>query len=104
MGLSLAVGSFLADGGDFGNLSIALTEAGLLSHEEPMLSDELAFSAEMFGYSGLHYVRRIAAYIALERTIPGPGDDRASNDSTVSKYNAQVFPKSPGLFARLFKS
>jgi len=35
---------------------------------------------EMLGYSGLHYLRRIAAYLASGRDLPAPGDEDAPED------------------------
>ena len=56
-------------------------------HREPFdLEDERTFECEMYGYSGLHYLRRIAAYLALGRELPPPGDDGAASDSVLGDY------------------
>jgi hypothetical protein len=48
----------------FGILNQFLSDAGLGTHVEPEELDEV-FSCRMYGYSGLHYLRRIAAHLAL---------------------------------------
>ena len=40
----------------------------------------------MYGYSGLHYLRRFAAYLDLKGTIPDPGDQESSKDPVLAKY------------------
>lgn len=101
MGLSVAVGT--SEEADFGELGNALEEAGLRAHDEPRLDEAACFSADMFGYSGLHYLRRVAAHLALKREVPGPGDDKSDDDPVVKEYYAQVTPEPPGLFARMFQ-
>lgn len=101
MGLTLVVGT--SQEVDFGGLGRALEEAGLRAHEEPRLQEAACFSADMFGYSGLHYLRRVAAHLALNREVPGPGDDKSSDDPVVQEYYARVAPEPPGMFARLFQ-
>jgi hypothetical protein len=49
-------------------LNIALGRAGLGQHIEPeTLATGTDFSRSMWGYSGLHYLRRSAAYMAKTR-------------------------------------
>jgi hypothetical protein len=56
-------------------------------HHEPFdVEDERTFECEMYGYSGLHYLRRIAAHLALGREVPPPGDDGAASDPVLSDY------------------
>jgi hypothetical protein len=57
---------------------------GLPAHVEPEELDEV-FSCNMLGYSGLHYLRRVGAHIALGRTIPPPGDNNAANDPILAR-------------------
>jgi hypothetical protein len=40
----------------------------------------------MFGYSGLHYLRRIAAHKHFTGVLPPPGNDKASDDALLQKY------------------
>jgi hypothetical protein len=82
MGLDIAVGVLAlerAQGADeqdlafsamqFKFLNEVLSEAGLAPHSEPIHTAE-TFEAQMFGYSGLHTVRRLAAWIELEARLP----------------------------------
>jgi hypothetical protein len=52
-------------------LNQVLSGAGLGTHVEPEELDEV-FSCDMYGYSGLHYLRRIGAHLALGRPTPPP--------------------------------
>ncbi|HEX7316041.1 MAG TPA: hypothetical protein VF297_19190 [Pyrinomonadaceae bacterium] len=64
-----------------------LESFGLPAHREPFdLEDERTFEYDMFGYSGLHYLRRVAAHLALGRVLPEPGEDGAANDPVLSDY------------------
>src|SRR5262249_30986520 len=40
----------------------------------------------MYGYSGLHRLRRIGAYLALGRPMPPPGDHDAAEDPVLQDY------------------
>jgi hypothetical protein len=55
----------------FRDLDAILRAHGLDGHVEPEVLAEL-FSCDMFGYSGIHYLRRTAANQALGRPT---GDD-----------------------------
>ena len=74
MGLSLQVGAEEDwDWDVYKALSTALAEAGLPPHVEPReLPDDLTFSCQMWGYSGLHYLRRLAAYLGQGIEVPDP--------------------------------
>jgi hypothetical protein len=72
-------------------LNKALVRAGLSKHDEPAsLAPGDKFSCSMWGYSGLHHLRRIAAWDALERGLPSPGDDSSASDPIVDEYNVQA--------------
>jgi hypothetical protein len=68
----------------FAVLNQVLASVGLPAHVEPEELDEV-FSCNMLGYSGLHYLRRVGAHIALGRTIPPPGDNNAANDPILAR-------------------
>ena len=115
MGLSLSVG-YLADvsredsdasssvSGDFERLNRALIAAGCKPHREPAVLDpSLHFSCDMWGYSGLHHLRRIAAHTALGLPLPDPVAGDATNDFVLKRYYEKV-TRSPSLMSRLFKS
>ena len=95
MGLCLEIG-ILADLRDndeegyhyfrsqFKGLNSELQRAQLPLHQEPDNCD--VWSCEMFGYSGLHYLRRLAAHLDLTRQLPPPGGDEASKDPVLERY------------------
>jgi hypothetical protein len=113
MGLTLVVGA-LADMLDqdaesaahlesqFAAVNQALAAAGLPAHSEPRtLATERRWSGDMYGYSGVHYLRRIAAYVASGRSLPRPGDDGASDDPVLDAYFAVAEGRAPSLFGRM---
>jgi hypothetical protein len=74
-----------------------LESFGLPPHREPFdVEDERTLECDMIGYSGLHYLRRVAAHLALGRELPPPGDDGAASDPVLSDY-CRIFDAS---FAR----
>ena len=48
-----------------------LAKAGLAAHNEPTECEE--WDGEMYGYSGLHYLRRVAAHLDATGELPSPG-------------------------------
>jgi hypothetical protein len=114
VGLSLQVGLLadLAEGrpdnvdalaGDFDALNRALAAAGAPTYVEPrQLARPLRWSADMFGYSGLHYLRRVAAHLDLRGTLPAPGDENAANDPVLLEYYEAAGVARPGLLRRIF--
>lgn len=67
-----------------------LAASGLPQHTDPLeLSEEQVLSFEMWGYSGLHYLRRIAAHVAETGMLPPPGDDDSSDDPILQKFYAK---------------
>ena len=64
-----------------------LESFGLPEHREPLdIEDERTVEFEMYGYSGLHYLRRLAAHLALKGELPPPGDDAAESDPVLNDY------------------
>lgn len=113
MGLTLVVGALaeaLEQDGEhaarldaqFAAVNKALVAAGLPTHNEPRtLLPDRRWSGDMYGYSGVHYLRRIAAYVASGRSLPRPGDDGASDDPVLDAYFAVVDGRAPSLFGRM---
>ena len=112
MGLSLEVG-ILADLKDsdeegveyhreaFERLNTFLASRGLPRHSEPL--DCEVWSADMAGYSTLHDVRRIAAYLDCDRQLPAASTGQSSKDPCLEGYWAAVEGKESGFVGRLFR-
>lgn len=58
----------------------ALRDAGLGDWEEPTDPNGDSSGYDMYGYSGLHYLRRLAAHLAAGDALPAPGTDDAPED------------------------
>ena len=54
----------------------------------------------MFGYSGLHYLRRLAAYMDSTSRLPPPGDDNSSKDAVLQQYYQAADGAKPSLMSR----
>lgn len=78
-----------------------LKEHGLPQHVELLACE--SWSRQMFGYSGLHYLRRIAAHLDAGLPLPPPGDGQSSEDPVLVAYFEDVLGKKQGLMQRLFK-
>lgn len=65
---------------EVGAVQRALADAEQPGWEEPVKLAEDFDGYEMLGYSGLHYLRRIAAHLAAGRELPPPGDEDAPED------------------------
>ncbi|MEQ1672373.1 MAG: hypothetical protein ABL893_16090 [Hyphomicrobium sp.] len=97
MGLSLEVGILpdLAEADEEGYqyykeqfqlANKALSDAGAPKHIEPEEVEGI-FNCDMAGYSPLHSLRRLGAYIALERPAPSPGTLDAYKDPLFEEYH-----------------
>jgi hypothetical protein len=78
--------------GAFQSLNNVLRSKGLGEHVEPHELDEI-FSCDMLSYSGIHYLRRIAVHLALDKPTPAPGNgetyrDIALTDEYFDSFNA----------------
>jgi hypothetical protein len=69
---------------DMARLNIYLPAVGLAPHQEPEDCD--LFSYDLFGYTGLLYLRRIAAHLELRGALPPPGDEDAPRDPILEEY------------------
>jgi hypothetical protein len=83
MGLTVAVGLYAQNFAEvddkefldeaFVQLNEVLTEQGMEPHTEPRAIPHHAyFESEMWGYGGLHALRRVAAYLTLKGELPLP--------------------------------
>ncbi|WP_293676979.1 hypothetical protein [uncultured Phenylobacterium sp.] len=89
-------------------LNEVLLQRGLPRHNEPEdLPDDAVFEAQMLGYSGLHYVRRLAAHHMLTGCLPAPAThDDAADDPLILEANNAVMmgrrrPRRGGWVSRL---
>ncbi len=97
MGLAVEVGliAFEVENGgvdedlqaEFDRLSDFLVANGLRPHNEPEICETISFG--MHGYADLHYLRRLAAHLDLNGSIPEPGGAggaEPSEDPILQKY------------------
>lgn len=70
-----------------------LTQNGIIHQftEPENLSSDRIWATDMYGYAGLHYLRRIAAYLHLKKELPPPGNWQASNDPILVEYFESYF-------------
>ena len=95
MGLSIEVG-YLADLKEYDlegfelakdhleSINGVLIANGLPAHHEPESIEEV-WGADLFGYSGLHHLRRIAAHVGAGQPLPEPGTKEAAADPLLDK-------------------
>lgn len=81
-------------------LNAYLASIRMAPHSEPEECE--TFSCGMYGYSGLHLLRRVAAHLDLRRQLPEPGDYKHSNDGVQDEYYRQFDHRQPGILGRLF--
>lgn len=91
-------------------LNEVLAEAGQPPHHEPLeIADGDVFKARMWGYNGLHMVRRLAAHWAIEGALPPPVpyadiDQIPLLDQLYAQHNACIAAtERRGLFSRFVK-
>ncbi|CAL9332198.1 hypothetical protein SUDANB105_00097 [Streptomyces sp. enrichment culture] len=120
MGLNMVVG-VLADGdgdadtggseddctqrvrADFAAIGDLLERAGARQWTEPALVQAQDTEFEMWGYSGLHTVRRLAVHLAAHGRLPEPldEDERATDDPLLSEVYNTLPGDPPGPFDHL---
>jgi hypothetical protein len=95
VGLNIAVGNYAdllmhdEEGAQhiaeyFVHLNELLTENGIQQHNEPIkIAPDDYFGADMFSYSGIHALRRLAAYIALKGELPNAVEYGAYTDDPI---------------------
>ena len=120
MGLDVMTGAIaiMASGDDEGvsafkglflSLNELLAEVGQSPHDEPEhLATAHTFEAQMWGYSGLHHLRRAAAHLALEGRLPASDQVDALQDPVLKRFYADhskyLDRPRPGLLSFLRKS
>ena len=104
MGLNMVVG-ILAEAEDeyadhvrahFAVIRELLDRAGAGQWAEPELNERDVLEGDMWGYSGLHTVRRVAVHLVETGTLPDPLEEahRAADDPLLKKAYAE-FPGEP---------
>ena len=104
MGLSVEVGllsdlklhdleSYSESLEDFQAINRALSSNGRSPHEEP--DDTPVWSADLFGYSNLHYLRRLAAHVDSGGALPAPGGEDSHSDEQLVGYMEAYESKQP---------
>jgi hypothetical protein len=88
MGLDVVVGVYgefdedeceeFAD--DFAVLRRELAAAGLPDWQEPQVAEDDVVLHDMYGYSGVHHLRRVAAHLAASGTVPEPAGEHPDRD------------------------
>jgi hypothetical protein len=91
-------------------LNEVLDEAGQPPHHEPLeIADGDVFEAQMWGYNGLHMVRRLAAHWVIEGALPPPVpyadiDQMPLLDQLYAQHNAYfAATEKRGLLSRFVK-
>jgi len=72
------------------DLNLVLVEAGEAPHHEPEEIQGGSRSWESYGYSGLHHVRRLAAWLAINQCLPAPcAYEKAADDAVLAQFYHQ---------------
>src|SRR5262245_44899537 len=85
---------------EFRTLNRYLESEDLPPHDEPESCE--VWSCDMWGYTGLHYLRRIAAHLDLSGRLPPPGDENSSKDSILEQYFRLVDGGASSFLSRIF--
>jgi len=86
---------------DLGRLNDYLASIGLPPHNEPENCEVCSY--DIYGYSGIHYLRRVAAYLDLRGILPPPGGQDASEDKVMEEYYQLAGQQKTGLLGRFFR-
>ena len=87
---------------DIEKVNQLLASHGLPVHEEPDTCE--IWGADMFGYAGLHYLRRIACHLDARDELPEPGGEDGSSDPICTAYWNDWHRPQKTLLRRLFGS
>jgi hypothetical protein len=110
MGLNMAVGILADDDDEYADMVRAdftvirelLDLAGAGPWDEPELDERDAAWFEMWGYSGLHTVRRLAVHLAENASLPEPRESRDATDDPLLRKAYADLPGDPaGPFTHL---
>lgn len=79
-----------------------LASLHLPTHSEPSKCE--VWSSDMFGYSGLHTLRRLAAHLDAGKPLPPPGKGDSSRDPILEAYFQDAVGAPQGWLRKLFGS
>lgn len=87
---------------DFAVIRELLDRSGAGQWPEPELNERV-LEGDMWGYSGLHTVRRVAVHLARNGALPDPLEEahRATDDPLLAKAYAELAGEPAGPFAHL---
>ncbi len=85
----------------FDSLNGVLRSKGLPEHREPESADWVSWSAQMYGYSGLHYVRRLGAHLWSGNALPAPWGKDRPEDPVLEAIHKHGEPRASGFFGKL---
>jgi hypothetical protein len=99
VGLDIAVGIQVND--DESVIAEMLARAGAGPWTEPRLRKRQLLEGDLWTYSTLHTLRRIAAHLAATNTLPNPVEPRSAADDPVLESAYNGFGGDPGPFDHL---
>ena len=82
-------------GGDLAVIRELLDRAGAGQWAEPNLAEGDDLSGDMWGYSGLHALRRVAVHLADAGTLPDPLEASKATDDPLLKKAYAALPGDP---------
>lgn len=81
---------------DFQQMNKLLRAAGLSEHHEPNNCE--TWNEDLYGYSGLHLLRRVAAHLHFEDKLPEPVAEEY-DDGLVERYYQELSEENHGMFS-----
>jgi hypothetical protein len=86
----------------FAKINAFLATKGIRPHHEPEQSGHLtSWSIDMFGYGGLHELRRVALHLLAGNGVPAASAGRASNDPLATEAMRSPSHPTPWAFSHL---
>ncbi|HKD75792.1 MAG TPA: hypothetical protein VKB76_09865, partial [Ktedonobacterales bacterium] len=87
---------------DLARVNHTLSYEGYPEHDEPTQArGRVPWSRRMWGYGGLHYLRRIAAHLWAGNDLPSPGDDHPERDPVLADCYDLLYDGNPNDFSHL---
>lgn len=82
-----------------------LAENGIqFNYKEPEdIKDDLIWSSQMYGYGGLHYLRRLSAHIWDNQSSISPGVENSDEDEILGSYFENLYTEGPFIYSPVSK-